>query len=1743
MASETHNVGIGFDADITRVNKKINDLADNIQTLSAKLNKVGKNTNSINKTTQSLDKQSKQSKKTSKQIENLSNKQDKLNKSAKKNTKNIDKTNKKIKDNADATDKAKNSNDNFLSSQVKSMGTALRSISVWGLATGAIYGFKRQLQEMHTVMKDVNTEMIALRRVMNEATTDFNKIQKSAAKLGVRYASSIDEVVKSMVQWARQGKNQIQTLELTEAALLATNVAQMEAQESVDLLTAAVLQFDMQANEAVEVVDRLNETANNYATTASNLAMSIRESGAASKNAGISIDELIGITTSLSAATAKSGNRIGRALRTVFSRMMGDARNGGEALGKVETALNSVGISVRKTEDEYRSMTDVLTDLAVGWEDLDEVMQANIARTMGGRRRYSDVISLIENWDMALDATETSMNSLNSAMKENEKYMESMEAQWQQVRTQFEKLSLTVGRFGGKSLSIKLANGLEKVLVKIENFVVGINKVIKDIKKLHKTSVVFRQSAYILAGLLTATLLPALEKTFAIMAAHPVITIATLGVAAITTAIQKYGELQQKLEEAKDVQEDLNDAAERGNELSIERLENTQSIIDNYEDLIDKYKEAQTEIQKSDSAMVEIFKVISRGEGVLEGPINLLFKMFPEKAIDRIIESEKALDDLKIVFSDLWEGTSDIDSREDRIESFFNSIAKKLRNVEDEIKNSVSWIEKYTQREYDQVKQGVRTNKMLQEKVDRYFKLSQASKDSVEKQAELFKIEQELKKEFPKLSAAGSNFNKVLKKIIDDSMAKFGEKGTKIKETVNSFKEAINDLSESEDYLSNRQKEVSQQMGEIKEKLENTDSDKLEKKLKKLRVEFINLSDQLITTKKLKGNLKDKIEELENSYKNFGVKKFLSNFAKATNILEDFRDKVAEIEAKIQDLKLELNSDLGFAKWKADLQGLTDPEAMGLSIEQYKKARSEILKLGDELFHLKDVGNKKEVKLKIKRVISTMQSTEGMEEISNVSVDDIINNWDEEKYKSWIDGLLLTLEEKFINLDKTIDTKTIQKKVAELLEIPKDKINQLPDKELEEYIKNIQEIEDNLDKVKINNLTEFGSISFDIEQEGQLRKTEEDLKSIYDDLSSIVKVPMDEQPILNGTAQENVQELEDNISKVFDKILDLDVGSGSFEDQLNSLSDKDGDLKKTLQILARYKDLMDVGVISENAFNKIEGYNDLTKKQKEELDKLIERTREAKIVSEEYQKVIMQSSTRYQEASKQANEFDDNLTKLLTKDLSKMGEDEILQLMKDINSLTKDNKNLMGRWVDEGEFKKLINFYEIVSDKLKEIRKSQQRGAMHASMVEYEQKSVEQLQQTIDKISNMDFGGISKSSGLIDQLLGLDGTTAEQKKQIKKIIDSLKRNIEGTKSTWIDTVGDGIAEAINNFNEFDTFANKLQSVLQATLSGIFANEELVNDLTSLLNEGFSIGDNFDFSGLSEGTTNAIISGLSSVASGDSIATGALTTIGYMIGDKVGASIGNTVGKIGEAIFGGEEGESQSAVDSLKDQLDDAKDYLKDYNLDNLLPDSVKTKDDAGFFQKIFGGSDIEILNEEEIKEKIESIKGIISDMSGGIRDALTNAFTMNTREFGRAIEQSFGKALQKALIDSIMDKAFITNAMGKVTEVIAKITDDGKLTDEEISEYKKAISSAKVAMRQGKDMADQLKNIDGLNFNQDNTENNTQSFQAGSSTNVTYHQQFIVEAGAMMGDEQDAETFAEYMSSYIREAINREQGN
>lgn len=161
----------------------------------------------------------------------------------------------------------------------------------------------------------------------------------------------------------------------------------------------------------------------------------MQKSAGVAETFGVSMEKLIGYSTAMGEVSREQGNQLGNRLKTVLSRIT--------TMDESVTALAEIGIDT-KIGDEVRDVGDILDDLGGKWHDLSKEQQQHIAVQLAGRHQLSGFTILMENYERALEATETATNSNGSAMQENERYLDSYEAKINHVKNAWTETTISM---------------------------------------------------------------------------------------------------------------------------------------------------------------------------------------------------------------------------------------------------------------------------------------------------------------------------------------------------------------------------------------------------------------------------------------------------------------------------------------------------------------------------------------------------------------------------------------------------------------------------------------------------------------------------------------------------------------------------------------------------------------------------------------------------------------------------------------------------------------------------------------------------------------------------------------------------------------------------------------------------------------------------------------------------------------------------------------------------------------------------------------------------------------------------------------------------------------------------------------------------------------------------------------------------------------------------------------------------
>lgn len=320
----------------------------------------------------------------------------------------------------------------------------------------AVTAYLATLKAIKGAASDAKTAIVD----MDKAVTDLSVAQGQGRDTAANYLKQLNlqaqsigattkEVAQSADSWLRQGKSVKETGDLVYDSMILSKLGQIESAKASEYLTSALNGYKKSASEAIDIVDKLTAVDMESASDAGGLAESMSRTASAASMAGVSMDKLIGMISTVKEVTQASDESVGNMFKSVFSRM-NQIKAGkfvdeetGESLNDTEKVLNKIGISMRDTNGQFLSSEKILDEVGSKWKSFDGVTQRAVATAMAGTYQYNKLISLFDNYSKALQYTEVSANSAGTAIdKFNSSYKESLEAKTNTLQASFESMVL-----------------------------------------------------------------------------------------------------------------------------------------------------------------------------------------------------------------------------------------------------------------------------------------------------------------------------------------------------------------------------------------------------------------------------------------------------------------------------------------------------------------------------------------------------------------------------------------------------------------------------------------------------------------------------------------------------------------------------------------------------------------------------------------------------------------------------------------------------------------------------------------------------------------------------------------------------------------------------------------------------------------------------------------------------------------------------------------------------------------------------------------------------------------------------------------------------------------------------------------------------------------------------------------------------------------------------------------------------
>ena len=375
------------------------------------------------------------------------------------------------------------------------VGGLAAKFTSWLTVSQIVMKLYSSLKKMVSAVIDIDTAMTELKKVTDETNTVYAKYLDDASVRAKKLGATIADTVTASADFARLGYTLDEAAQLADAALVYKNVGDgiEDVSQASESIISTMKAFGIEAENAISIVDKFNEVGNNFAISSEGVGEALRRSASALAAGNNTLDESIALITAAN-SVVQDADVVGTTMKTVSMYLRAAKTEAEEAGESTEGMANSVSelreellaltngkVDIQIDENTFKSTYQIMKELADVWGELTDITQANILEQIGGKRNANVVSSMLENFNVAEDVVKTAANSAGSALKENEKYLDSINGKIAEFKATFEELSMTLIDSDFVKQVIEFGTGLLdvlNVLAKVIDKVGGLNTVL-----------------------------------------------------------------------------------------------------------------------------------------------------------------------------------------------------------------------------------------------------------------------------------------------------------------------------------------------------------------------------------------------------------------------------------------------------------------------------------------------------------------------------------------------------------------------------------------------------------------------------------------------------------------------------------------------------------------------------------------------------------------------------------------------------------------------------------------------------------------------------------------------------------------------------------------------------------------------------------------------------------------------------------------------------------------------------------------------------------------------------------------------------------------------------------------------------------------------------------------------------------------------------------------------------------------
>lgn len=325
-----------------------------------------------------------------------------------------------------------------------------KKVVQFGAITAVIRGVTSGMGDMVQKTFELDAALTEFKKVSDLSGKGLDQYTDKAFKMGRSVAKTGTEMIEAATEFRKSGFNDQDSLKLGQVAMMFSNIADSElsAGDAAGFITSQIkANFNDVSNDATkasqQIIDAINEVSNTQAVSSTDLSMAMSKVGSAMKVNNNTYAQSLGMVTAGTEIMHGQASKVGRGLRTIganISKMQKDAKT---LDVQTKDGVKTIDLWDKKT-NQVKSTYEVFKEFAGVWDDMTPDQQQALSLQMAGKNQQEVFASVIGNWKNAEKAAETAAKQIKeggSAVKENAKYLESMQGHLENLKSAWSEFS------------------------------------------------------------------------------------------------------------------------------------------------------------------------------------------------------------------------------------------------------------------------------------------------------------------------------------------------------------------------------------------------------------------------------------------------------------------------------------------------------------------------------------------------------------------------------------------------------------------------------------------------------------------------------------------------------------------------------------------------------------------------------------------------------------------------------------------------------------------------------------------------------------------------------------------------------------------------------------------------------------------------------------------------------------------------------------------------------------------------------------------------------------------------------------------------------------------------------------------------------------------------------------------------------------------------------------------------------